>query len=595
MLESAEVGHRIAKATLRARGAEAARGAAQRAVRARRSAGAGPVLVLISGLEGGGRGETANKLNEWMDPRYHPRRTRSARRTGGGGAPAGVALLARAAAARADRHLHERLVPRAASTRTCGGEIDATRSSTRICRKSAQFEQMLTDEGIVLLKFWIHLSKRRARSSGCASWNPIPRRAGASTARRQGGAAGIYNKSHDVWEHMLRETSTGAAPWYVVEGTDDRYRNLTVGKILLDAHGQRSTPGAKPAPRDRGRAPAPSVIDNVALIRDLDLTQEARRRGVRARAREVAGQARAADAAQALPRPLADPGLRRLRRRRQGRRDPARRRRARCAAVRRSSRSPRRPTRSARTRTCGGSGGRSRARGGITIFDRSLVRPRAGRARRGLLHACPTGCAPTTRSTSSRSSWSDAGTIVVQVLAADQQGGAAAPLQGAREDVVQALQDHPRTTGATARSGTPTSRRSCDMVDRTSHRARAVDAGRGEGQALRAREDPEDDRQAARARRSTEATRCDAPIADAPAAYARAALAARRPRADHLPGAACARPAVALPARTRRHAGRRLLGVRLAGRCGAARRRRAAASCCSMASKAAPTRTTRWR
>ena len=34
---------------------------------------------------------------------------------------------------------------------------------------------------------------------------------------------------------MLRETSTGDAPWYVVEGTDDRYRNLTIGKILLDA------------------------------------------------------------------------------------------------------------------------------------------------------------------------------------------------------------------------------------------------------------------------------------------------------------------------------------------------------------------------
>ena len=34
---------------------------------------------------------------------------------------------------------------------------------------------------------------------------------------------------------MLRETSTGEAPWYVVEGADERYRNLTVGKILLDA------------------------------------------------------------------------------------------------------------------------------------------------------------------------------------------------------------------------------------------------------------------------------------------------------------------------------------------------------------------------
>ena len=38
-----------------------------------------------------------------------------------------------------------------------------------------------------------------------------------------------------MWEHMLRETSIGAAPWYVVEGADANYRNLTVGKILLEA------------------------------------------------------------------------------------------------------------------------------------------------------------------------------------------------------------------------------------------------------------------------------------------------------------------------------------------------------------------------
>ncbi len=30
----------------------------------------GPILLLVSGVEGGGRGETANTLNEWMDPRH---------------------------------------------------------------------------------------------------------------------------------------------------------------------------------------------------------------------------------------------------------------------------------------------------------------------------------------------------------------------------------------------------------------------------------------------------------------------------------------------------------------------------------------------
>ena len=76
----------------------------------------------------------------------------------------------------------------------------------------------------------------------------------------------LYNKSHEISEHVLRETSTGEAPWYVVEGADERYRNLTVGKILLDALRGRWSQAARAPARVRPLAPAPSVIDNVKLI-----------------------------------------------------------------------------------------------------------------------------------------------------------------------------------------------------------------------------------------------------------------------------------------------------------------------------------------
>ena len=29
-----------------------------------------PVIILVSGVDGAGRGETVNLLNEWMDPRF---------------------------------------------------------------------------------------------------------------------------------------------------------------------------------------------------------------------------------------------------------------------------------------------------------------------------------------------------------------------------------------------------------------------------------------------------------------------------------------------------------------------------------------------
>jgi polyphosphate kinase 2 (PPK2 family) len=84
-----------------------------------------------------------------------------------------------------------------------------------------------------------------------------------------------------VWEHVLRESSSAAAPWYVIEGTDERYRNLTVGSILLDT--LKITLKGRPAsaPSARHAAPAPSVIDNTKLIRDLDLSLRAVGEGVR--------------------------------------------------------------------------------------------------------------------------------------------------------------------------------------------------------------------------------------------------------------------------------------------------------------------------
>jgi len=85
--------------------------------------------------------------------------------------------------------------------------------------------------------------------------------------------ARIYAKSHDLWEHLLRETSIAEAPWYVVEGADERYRSLTVGKILLEAL-ERTIAAKKPQPMHTPTPPAPAVIDNVKLIRDLDLTQK---------------------------------------------------------------------------------------------------------------------------------------------------------------------------------------------------------------------------------------------------------------------------------------------------------------------------------
>src|SRR5262245_45909447 len=69
MFESAEIGHKLDKDVYRReepRLREALLGVQYDLLRAGRFA----ALVVIGGVDGGGKGETVNLLNEWMDPRH---------------------------------------------------------------------------------------------------------------------------------------------------------------------------------------------------------------------------------------------------------------------------------------------------------------------------------------------------------------------------------------------------------------------------------------------------------------------------------------------------------------------------------------------
>jgi polyphosphate:AMP phosphotransferase len=278
MLESAEVGHKVAKATY-VREEGKLRAALLEGQYEMGEAGRGPILVLISGLEGGGRGETANKLTEWMDPRFI--RTSAF----GPGAPEEEARpLAwrywRALPPRGKIGIFMNAWYRQLVNAHVRHEVTNAAFNARL-QEVRQYEQMLTDEGIVLLKFWVHLSRPAQKQR-------LHQLAGSKKTRWRvtaidKAALKHYNKYHDVWEEMLRETSIASAPWYVIEGADANYRNLTVGKILLEAMSKVNA-GAKPAPR-AVVAPPPSVIGNVALIRRLDLTQKL---GEKAYERELA-------------------------------------------------------------------------------------------------------------------------------------------------------------------------------------------------------------------------------------------------------------------------------------------------------------------
>ena len=69
MFESAELRHEVGKAAYQ-REQASLRAALLNAQYDLKLDGRFPVLVLIAGVEGAGKGETVNLLNEWMDPRH---------------------------------------------------------------------------------------------------------------------------------------------------------------------------------------------------------------------------------------------------------------------------------------------------------------------------------------------------------------------------------------------------------------------------------------------------------------------------------------------------------------------------------------------
>ena len=69
MFDSANLDHRIDKATFQ-REEQKLREMLLHAQYDLKENGRFPVVILIAGVEGAGKGETVNLLNEWMDPRF---------------------------------------------------------------------------------------------------------------------------------------------------------------------------------------------------------------------------------------------------------------------------------------------------------------------------------------------------------------------------------------------------------------------------------------------------------------------------------------------------------------------------------------------
>jgi len=137
--------------------------------------------------------------------------------------------------------------------------------------RAKRLEKMLTEEGALILKFWMHLSKeKQEKRLKLLEKDPKTR---WRVTDRDWKRYKLYDKFRVVNESVIRHTSTAEAPWTIVEGYDSRYRGMTVGKVILDAIRKRLVEAGKKTTEVYAPPPLPS-IDQLDILKTLDLGQK---------------------------------------------------------------------------------------------------------------------------------------------------------------------------------------------------------------------------------------------------------------------------------------------------------------------------------
>jgi polyphosphate:AMP phosphotransferase len=266
MFESAEIGHAIDKDTYDAR-LPALREALLEAQYELKEQARFPVIVLINGVEGAGKGETVKLLNEWMDPRLIEVRTFDDKTD---------EELAHPPAWRYWRQLpakgrmgvffgnwYSQMIQDRVH-----GDIKDGRLEQAI-NGAQRLERMLYDEGALIFKFWFHLSKQQMkarlkslRDDPLHSWRISPLDWQQSKT---------YDRFVRFGERVVRRTDRDYAPWHVIEGADAHYRSLAVGQIILE--GLQAALKAPVELKAQAVATLGESIDKRSLIGSLDLSK----------------------------------------------------------------------------------------------------------------------------------------------------------------------------------------------------------------------------------------------------------------------------------------------------------------------------------
>ena len=236
-----------------------------------------PVIVVFAGVDGAGKSETVNKLHEWLDSRW---------------------LVARAFSEPSDEErdrpeywrFWRELPPKGRMALFLSSWysmpiLDQVYGHTTLAEfderleRIKTFEQTLADDGALILKFWMHLAKdaqkerlRKLEKNPLLHWR---------ISKRDWRHWELYDQFIAAAERTIMKTSTGLAPWKIVEGYDERYRSIAVATGIRDAIRFRLEEAKAAAGAGNGdaavRPPKPAAdasdLPPVTILSQLDMSK----------------------------------------------------------------------------------------------------------------------------------------------------------------------------------------------------------------------------------------------------------------------------------------------------------------------------------
>lgn len=242
MLQAVNLGETLSR---EAYAAQADRVATELAALQRQAHAAGiPVIILLEGWHGSGKGMLLNYLSQTLDPRGFRLHTAEEPTDEDKARPYlwrfWSCLPARGQIAVFDASWYHNIVTTAAKDDTVRDRL------TDRCRDTVACERMLIDDGYVIIKLFLHIGReeQKERLTALADDRHQAWRLDDKAWKQNK----HYNKYYKIYDRLLAETGTDAAPWTLIPAHDRRLVRLRTAATVIAAIREKLAAATSPVP-----------------------------------------------------------------------------------------------------------------------------------------------------------------------------------------------------------------------------------------------------------------------------------------------------------------------------------------------------------